>query len=720
MRMKRAALTSFTLAALLAVAQAPARAESPQLDEVLKRQPALRTFTPQQPKRVQLPNGMLILLQEDHELPLISGYALIRGGSREEPAAKAGLVEVFGGAWRTGGTKATPGDALDDYLEARAAKVETWGGLDSTGISWNSLKDSFEDTFKSVVELLRQEPAFPADKIELAKTRLNTEIARRNDDPDGIAWRETRRLAYGKDSPYGRSDEYATVAAISRDELVSWHREYVVPNNIVMAVWGDFDSAKMQARLQRAFASWPKGRPARKVEAAFPGPKPGVYFVAKDDVTQSKIQLVHLGTRRDTADFFALEVMNQVFGGGFASRLFTNVRSKKGLSYYVFGSVGMEYDYPGLFAAGLGTKSESTAGGIAAMLEEIDLLQQAPPAADELAKAKDAILNSFVFRIDSKDKILHQKVSDIFHGYPPDRLERYQAGITNVTADDVFRVAKQYIDKGKLAVLVVGKASAFDKPLAALGLGPVTTIDVTIPTLAPKAASATASDEAGKALLARVSAALGGAARVTGLKAIRARGTAVAQTPQGELTMSFERTQVLPNRLHVVLKTPMGEMTQVLTPEVAFMSTMGQSQDLPASMREEYVAALAGEPLAVVPRAADPKLVVTAKGTEQVGEIEGQVLLVSIDGKLLRWVVDPKTGLVIRTARTATGPAGPAEEITDASDFRTVDGIPFAYKAVTTRGGKPAERISIEAYELNPAVDAKLFEKPTAPAAPKP
>ncbi len=715
MRMKKALLTSLAPAVLVVAAQAPALAQSPELDAILKRKPALGTFTPQQPKRVQLPNGMLILLQEDHELPLIRGYAMIHGGSREEPAAKAGLAEVFGQAWRTGGTKARPGDALDDYLEARAAKVETWGGFDSTGISWNCLKDSFEDTFTAVVELLRQEPAFPQDKIDLAKTNLNTEIARRNDSPDAIAWRETRRLAYGKDTPYGRINEYATVAAISRDDLLKWHETYVVPNNIVMAVWGDFDSAKMQARLQKAFAAWPKGLPAKAAQASFPGPKPGIYFVAKDDVTQSKIQMVHLGTRRDTPDFYAIEVMNQVFGGGFSSRLMTNVRAKKGLSYYVYGSVGTEYDYPGLFVTGLGTKSEGTSKGVEALFEEIDLLQKAPPTAAEMSLAKDSILNSFVFQIDSKDKILHRKVSDIFHGYPPDLLERYQAGITKVTADDVFRVARKYIDRSKLAVLVVGKASAFDKPLDQLGLGPVTTLDITIPSGQPQAASASASDAAGKALLARVTSALGGVEKVKGIKAIRARGTMVAQTPQGAMNITFTRTHVLPNRMHVALKLPMGEMTQVLTPEAAFMSMMGRSQDMPGSMRDEYLAALGAEPLAVAARGDDPKVVVSAQGAEKVGEIEGQVLQVSVDGQSARWVVDPKTGYVIRSVRTATGPTGPAEEIEDSSDFRVVDGVPFAYKVVTTRGGKPADETTVESVELNPVVDSKLFEKPAAP-----
>ncbi len=718
MRLKRAVLTSLAAAALLAAA-VPALAQSPELEELLKRKPALRPFTPLPPQRLQLANGMLILLQEDHELPLMQGYALIRGGSREEPAAKAGLVEVFGSAWRTGGTATTTGDALDDYLEARAAKVETWGGFDSTGISWNCLKERFDDTFKVVVELLEKQPPFPQDKIDLAKTRIDTAISRRNDDPDGIAWRESRRLAYGKDTPYGRIAEYATVAAITRDDLADWHRTYVVPNNIVMAVWGDFDSAAMRTRLKQAFGSWPKGAPARAAQAAFPGPKPGVYFISKEDVTQSKIQMVHLGTRRDSPDFYALEVMNEFYGGGFSSRLFTNVRSKKGLSYYVFGRVGTEYDYPGLFTTGLGTKSEGTSKGVEALLEEIDLLRKAPPTPDELKKAKDAILNSFIFRIDSKDKILHQKVSDAFHGYPPDLLERYQGGIEKVTAEDVFRVAKQYVDKSKLAVLVVGKAKAFDKPLDSLGLGPVTTIDITIPTGEPKSATATAaSDAAGKALLARVAAAFGGEAKLNTLKVVRSRGTSVVTTPQGEMTISFTRTHVLPQRVHMAVKLPMGEMTQVLTPGAAFTSMMGQVRELPASMRDDVVAALNGDPLAVVARGDDPKVVAVAKGTEKVGDVEGQVLIVSVDGRDTRWVVDPGTGFVIRTARTTTGPTGPAEEVRDSSDFRPVDGIPFAHKAVVTRGGKPSEQVTVEAFELNPTIDGKLFDEPaTAPGA---
>ena len=440
--------------------------------------PPLRAFAPQQPRRIVLSNGMVVLLQRDGELPLVRAFARIRGGSREEPAEKAGLVSLYGEAWRTGGTKTRTGDDLDDFLEARAASVETSGGMDSTTISFDCLKGNLDEVFGIFVELLRA-PEFREDKIPLAKDELNTGIARRNDNPAGIASREARKLAYGADSPYARQPEYRTVAAVVRADLVGWHKRFVQPNNIVLGVSGDFDVKTMEARLRTAFASWPKGPAAPRVRPEIKDPKPGVYFVAKDDVNQSNVRFVHLGTTRDNPDYYAIEVMNEVFGGGFSARLFSSIRSKKGLAYSVGGGVGTGFDVPGVFQVGLGTKSETTAAGIDAVYEEIDNLHKVPATDEELKRAKDSILNSFIFRFDSRDKVLGEKMLYEFYGYPADFLERYRAGIEKVTAEDVARAAQKYVRREAVAVLVVGKAADFDRPLSSFG--PVTTIDVTIP-----------------------------------------------------------------------------------------------------------------------------------------------------------------------------------------------------------------------------------------------
>ena len=201
---------------------------------------------------------MVIFLQEDHELPLIDGTARIRGGSVNEPANKAGLMDIYGEVWRTGGTKTQTGDQLDDFLEVRAAKVETGGGSDSTSISFSCLKGDLDDVFKAFVDVL-QNPEFRAEKIDIAQKEEDDGISRRNDQVGEIAQRESVKLAYGPDNPYARVPEYATVAAITRQDLIDWHKKYVHPNNIILGISGDFDSVAMEARLRKAFDSWPKG-----------------------------------------------------------------------------------------------------------------------------------------------------------------------------------------------------------------------------------------------------------------------------------------------------------------------------------------------------------------------------------------------------------------------------------------------------------------------------
>jgi zinc protease len=676
--------------------------------------PPLRPFQPQQPRRVALPNGLVIFLQEDHELPLVRGTAHVRGGSREEPAAKAGMIDIYGEVWRTGGSTARTGDDLDDYLEQRAAKVETSSDIDSTAVSFDTLKTALDEVFPVWLELLRQ-PAFRDDKIDLARNQMNTGISRRNDEPSGIASREANRLVYGKDSPYARQPEYATVAAVTREDLLAWHKSHVHPNNIIVSVLGDFDSREMEARLRKAFASWPRGPAAPKVEVAFQEPRPGVYLVEKDDVTQSNVRLVHLGTTRNNPDFFALEVMNEVFGGGFSARLFTNVRTKKGLAYGVGGGVGTGWDHPGVFQVGLGTKSETTVAGIDALMEEIDNLHKTPATAEELRRAKDTILNSFVFRFDSKAKVLREKLLYEFYGYPPDFLEKYRAAVEAVTAEDVARVARQYVHKERLAILVVGKQSAFDKPLTSLG--PVTPIDITIPEPgAEKAAAAPAgSDEKGKALLARVAQGLGGVERVRAVKSLRQKSSLKAKTPQGEMTIDVESLTVFPDRVRQQMQTPMGAVTLVVAPEGSFMLTPGGPQDMPASRRDDALKELKTLPLAVIARGDDPQVSLRGAGTEKVGEVDAEVLEVTVDGASSRWLVDPKTGHVVRTVSRTTGPTGPAEQVTDFSDFRTVDGLTWSFKRAIKRGGEDAGAVDVLEVQVNPAVGAKDFAKP-APA----
>jgi zinc protease len=444
--------------------------------------PPLHSFKPQQPRRVALPNGVVIFLQEDHELPLIRGTVRIRGGSRDEPADKAGLAELYGAAWRTGGTASKTGDQLDDFLESRAAHVETSGIADSTVLGWSSLKEDFDQVFPMVMDLL-QHPEFRQQKIDLAKTQIAAAISRRNDELDDISEREANKLALGSDNPLARTPEYYTVSAVTRDDLLRWHQRTVTPKNIIVGVSGDFDSDAMEQKLTQAFGSMPAGGPFTPTKLEFHPAAPGIYLVEKEDVNQTQITMVDLGIERRDPDYYAVVVMNELFGEGFSSRLVSNIRTKQGLAYAVGGSVGTAFDHPGVTRIAMGTKSQTTLQAITALHNEIDKLLKNGVSPKEVKKAKDDILNSFIFEFDSKEKVLAERMRYEFYGYPPDFLERFRAGIEKVTKEDVERVARKYLRPDKFAVLVVGNPKDFEGDLAKLGK--VTPVDITIPEKKP-------------------------------------------------------------------------------------------------------------------------------------------------------------------------------------------------------------------------------------------
>lgn len=471
------------ISATLSIAQTPATAPHQAQPWKSIPIPALNTFKPVEPTKIELPNGVTLFLAEDHELPFISGFIRIRGGSRDEPADKVGLVSLYGDTWRTSGSKQATGDSLDDSLAAKAASIETSGGGAATSISWSSFATDFDSVFASTMDLLLH-PAFQQNKLDLAKRSEISSILRRNDDASSIAAREAVQIAYGKTNPYGREPEIATVSAVHLDDLTAWHDRTVVGSNLIIGVIGDFDAKSMEQKLRAAFEPLPAGTKLVTEKITFAEPTPGIYFANKSDVDQSNIYMVGLGTQQDNPDFYALSVMNEVFSGGFGSRVVQDVRTRLGLAYSVGGSFGAAYDHPGLFAVGAGTKSVSTVPAAKEILVDIAKLRTEPPTEVELRRAKDALLNSFIFRYDSPEKVLGEQVTLAVYGYPSDFLERYRTGIEHVTSADVSRVAQKYVQPEKLAIVVVGNTPEIEPPLSALGK--VTTLDTTIPGAPPQ------------------------------------------------------------------------------------------------------------------------------------------------------------------------------------------------------------------------------------------
>jgi zinc protease len=457
---------------------APASAQAARADDL--RYPPLPNFEIPRPERVVLDNGLVVMLLEDHELPLVEVTAMVRAAGRLDPAEKIGLAKLGSTVLRTGGTEAMPSDQLDEWLEGRAASIEasTDGNIVRAGLS--SLSQDFPAALRVFADVLRR-PAFDAGKLEVARNQAIANVSRQNDEPDDVLFREFKKIVYGPDSPYARTETYATLGAIRRDDLLAWHRQTFHPDRMVLGLVGDFRTADALALVRTAFGDWPRGPQGALPEAAWrKQPSPGVYWADKKDVTQSNVLIGHLGVRRDDPDFYALEVLNSVLSGSFSSRLISHVRSQKGLAYGVYGLVGSDWDHPGMAYLFVGTKTQSTGAAIQALLEEARAVQTTqPPTEEEVAKARQSLLNSFIFNSDTPRKVLSQQISLEIYGYPLDWLSRYRAGLEAVTPAQVREAAVRHLHPDDFAILVVGTAEGRDRPLT--DFGKVTNVDLTLP-----------------------------------------------------------------------------------------------------------------------------------------------------------------------------------------------------------------------------------------------
>jgi hypothetical protein len=363
----------------------------------------------------------------------------------------------------------------------------------------------------------------------------------------------------------------------------------------------------------------------------------------------------------------------------------------------------------------MSTKSQTTIESVKALDEDIDDLAKNQITEDEITRAKDAILNAFIFRLDSPDKILAERVTYEFYGYPPDWLDKFQSEIKKVTASDANRVAAKYLHRDQLAVLVVGNTKEFDQPLSSLG--PVKEIDISIPpppgVKKEEIQKPAASNDEGKALAAKVVAALGGEAKLATVKALKEQLTLNQKTPQGDFDMKMETVIVFPDHLHVDMQTPNGDMKIVVSPEASFMAIPGQGvHEFPASQKAETLEQIKRDPIFIASHWKDSNVFFNAVGTEKVGDIEARIVDVNAAGAVLRWFVDPTSGRILKETYMTLSQSGLVQGETDMENWKPIGGLTLPLIRRNKQNGEDSSTAEITALEVNPAVDPKLFEKP--------
>jgi predicted Zn-dependent peptidase len=681
----------FSSAALAQPAKpAPKPAAAPSAQPVYKtlKYPPLRPVELPKIEEFTLPNGLKVKLLENHELPLVGGSMMFRTGALAEPAAKAGLAGLTGQVIRTGGTKRLNSDELNAKLEGIAASIESSIGEERGSVGFSCLKDNVDEVlgiFKQVIN----EPAFAQDKVDLALTQTRSGISRRNDQAGSIMNREFTNLVYGKDTPYGEREEYATIGAITRADMVAWHDRYYFPANAILAVQGDINAAEMRAKLEKLFADWTTQRPA---VPPYPGvtkqDAKGVYVAEKSDSEQTFFTIGHLGGKLSDKDYPVLDVMADILGGGFSSRLFQKVRSDMSLAYSIGSYWAADYSHEGVFKITGSTNAATTGQAIAASLKEVKRMQEELVGPAELAAAKQRVENSFVFNFDSPSKALNRLMSYEFFGYPRDFINQYKDAVAKVTAQDIQRVAQQYIKPSEFTIVAVGKTAEFEKSLASMG--PVKKLDISIPEPKQQTAKAdSASLAKGQEVLSKLVSAAGGAAKIEAVNDW-------TQSLESELPMGPNKIKVKqvnmwirPSLFRQTNELPFGKTIIFFDGEKGFLKGPQGEQPLPPPFAMQVRSQLSRDYFSLLTSAKRPGRTVNFVK-------EGQLEIADPGGAAIQLGYDPATMLISKVTVTENGMTG---EYT-MSDFKEFDGIQIPTKTVINQAGQTVTQIVTD-YKLN-------------------
>lgn len=648
-----------------------------------------------------LANGMKVYLLENRRLPLVDGGVRVRVGDLWDPKDQIGLADLTARVLRSGGTKDKTGDQIDEQLENMAATIESNTSEASGQVGFSCLSTNLDETLALFKEIVTG-PEFRQEKLELAKNIARSAISRRNDSAEQIREREFKGLLYGKDTPYGWDIEYEHLDRIRRDDLIAFYKRHYFPANMMLYLHGDFDTAGMRKKLEVLFGAWDYKQPPVPAPPRLAAkPEPGIFVAEKKDVTQTFFAIGHLGGLLRDPDYPALEVMGDILGGGFTSRLFRKVRSELGYAYNVSGGWNAQYSVPGTFQIMGSTKSASTVDTLDAIRKEIDRIRTAEVTDQELETARQAVLNTFVFNFEHPRSTLSRLIGYEYFGYPKDFLFQYQKAITKVTKADILRVAKQYLKPEEVTYVVVGNPADFGKPLATLNL-PVKTLDLTIPE--PKAKQAAVSAEStakGKALLRRLQEAVGGAERIAAVKDYSHQGEVELQSGPAPLKVK-QQSRLLRPHFRQDQQLPFGKISVYYDGKTGWIAAPQGVQPLPAGVAKQAEGEMFRHFTSLWLSDRDGERTVNLVAPDTVEITDKQ-------GNWARLTLDARTGLPAKQGYRQG--ANDLEEVF--ADWKTVEGLQLAHRVTILQGGKKAGELVLSEIKLNTGLKAEeLSQKP--------
>ncbi|MEW6067842.1 MAG: pitrilysin family protein [Nitrospirota bacterium] len=406
-------------------------------------------------KRTVLPNGLIVLHSENHNLPLVMVTLLIKASQINEPEDKAGLANLTAELLTEGTEKRKSAD-ISEEIEFIGASLDASADRDYTVVALSILKKDVNKGFEILSDILLNS-IFPEEEIKRKKELIKGFLKQKEEDPSFLAGREFKKALFGR-HPYARLIEGCldTIDNIKREDLVGFYSDYFLPNNSILSVAGDLTFEELDTLIKKYLGDWKMAEISKRSKEWVPNESRTKKVIKIDkDLTQANIILGNVGISRDNPDYYAVSVMNYIFGGGgFSSRLMRSIRDEMGLAYDVHSFFTANKE-TGFFAVEVQTKNESAKLVISEILKQVERIRKEHVSDEELSDAKSYLTGSFARRLDTNRKIADFLASVEFYNIGIDYMERYPEYINFLTKDDILRVALKYLDSENYVIVVV-------------------------------------------------------------------------------------------------------------------------------------------------------------------------------------------------------------------------------------------------------------------------
>ena len=405
--------------------------------------------------REVLSNGLTLLVVPRPAIPIVVLRLYLRAGSVLDPLDARGLANLTA-ELLTRGTARRSGPELDRAIEFVGGSLEADAGRDGTTVSLSVLKKDLELGLDLLAEVLR-EPSFPQEELGRRVAQIQASIQQAEQNPETVCGRALAGLLYpGHPYAFSTSGTVESVGKLTREQVVSFHRQFYRPDAATMAVVGDVTVDEIRASLRRRLAGWLAPPDALPVVPQAPSAPPVAEKTITRELTQATVYLGRPGIRQDHPDYFPLVIANYILGGGSTSRLYMRVREERGLAYAVYSNLGPSR-YGASFVVSLQTRVEGVADAVRLVKAEMARMGKERVEERELDLAKSYLIGSFPLRLDTSGKVAGLLIGIEEHGLGLEYPERFKAEIAKVTAADVERVAARYLDPATFSSVTVGK-----------------------------------------------------------------------------------------------------------------------------------------------------------------------------------------------------------------------------------------------------------------------